>query len=203
MPQPGFHEVVQELKNLLSELQTKLNESTFTSRDLATDASLQQILTELQQKVESTEFNAKLDIAHSAHRDAIVGSPAASLRDILNRLDITQSALRDALLYSNVPSFQTINIATAGDNPIIPGSAGQRIYVVSLMIQNAGTTDQTVLIKDGATTELGRVFLAASSKQGIVLDRMGYPIVTSPGNDFILNLSAADSVYGMAVYVKA
>jgi len=96
------------------------------------------------------------------------------------------------------PSTVTLTTATgtaasSGDNTLVAApSAGNRLVVYDLQIQNESSTATTCLIKSGSTTR--RRFYAAAAGDGILLQ-------FAPGREFrlaeaealVLNLSGANS----------
>lgn len=78
--------------------------------------------------------------------------------------------------------------ATSGDNIIIAGAANQVIGIDEMVISAAGTV--TVSVKDGSTVIGAFVFGAGGGTYSLPFTGMPW-FVTSKGNNFTLNLSAA------------
>lgn len=107
----------------------------------------------------------------------------------------------------NVPNpFQQlpINISAGGDNTIIAGIANKQIKVFRLKLLTAGAV--VILVKDGPGTVLDGP-LSFSSNEGMVLDWPGYDgppwYTTSPGNDFVMNLSTGVQIGGNLDYIQS
>lgn len=93
-----------------------------------------------------------------------------------------------------------IDAASAGDNIIIVGSAIPKIYVFRMWFLVDAPVDVT--IKDGASNPLTGPLPMSDVLNGIWMDFSEEPwFVTTAGNAFILNLSAAIQTSG-SVYFK-
>lgn len=88
----------------------------------------------------------------------------------------------------------SLNIAASGDNTVVAAVVGQTIRVWKiLLVANAAVN---IRFKDGAATDLTAT-INLTANQGIVLDLDAEPwFLTSAGNAFIINLSAAVQVSG-------
>jgi hypothetical protein len=99
---------------------------------------------------------------------------------------------------------KNISISTSGDNTIVAGVANNPIRIWNLVLTNNVATANVVLVKDGASTTLATLSLPASVGGSVVLQigdtSTGSTFQTSPGNAFILNLSAATVVNGYVNY---
>jgi hypothetical protein len=82
-------------------------------------------------------------------------------------------------------------VATSGDSTLITGIAGQIISVDRIVLSAAVSV--TVLVKDGAATTLEGFSMIAGVPLVLPFDSEPW-FVTSAGNSFVLNLSAAVSV---------
>ncbi len=93
---------------------------------------------------------------------------------------------------------QSIDFATAGDNVLVSGIVGQRIYCYRILIVVGGDTNLT--FKDGVGTNLtGAIPMLANG--AIALDISNIPwFQTSNGKDFILGSSAMVQVSGKLDY---
>lgn len=95
----------------------------------------------------------------------------------------------------------SVSAAGAGDNTIVAGTGGQTIRVHKIFLVFA--SDVNVTIKDGAGTSLTGV-ITMKAGGSIVLDFDSEPwFVTSVGNAFVINLSAAVQMSGRVYYVKS
>lgn len=93
-----------------------------------------------------------------------------------------------------------INASSSGDNTLVSGTTSQTVRVYRLLLTAAGNVN--VKFKDGASTDLTAA-LTLQAGGAIVLDFDTEPwFVTSAGNGFVLNLSAAVQVSGRVWYVK-
>lgn len=94
-----------------------------------------------------------------------------------------------------------INIAGAGDNTVIAAVAGQIIRVYKILLWANGST--SVTLKDGAATSLTGA-MAFTAQTGFVLDYDDQPwFITSSGNAFVINLSAAIQVSGTLSFTQS
>lgn len=90
-----------------------------------------------------------------------------------------------------------VNQTTSGDLTIIPAVVGKtiRVYRVFLMSSVAGS----ITPKDGATAFCGP--LPFSANGGLIMDFDGEPWFTcTPGNAFVINMSAAGQLSGRVGY---
>ena len=91
-----------------------------------------------------------------------------------------------------------VDISTAGDNAIIPATAGQKISVYRFFLIAHGAVDVT--FKDGSTDLSGPLPLTGKGAS-LTLAASGDPwFEGSTGNDLNLNLSAAARVCGRIYY---
>ena len=95
----------------------------------------------------------------------------------------------------------SINASSSGDNTIVSGTASQTVRVHRLFLVVAAAC--TLKFKDGAGTDLtGAMTLNAGG--AIMLDLSTDPwFVTSSGNGFVINLSAAVQCSGRVYYTKS
>lgn len=92
-----------------------------------------------------------------------------------------------------------ISTASSGDNTLVAGTANQTIRVYRIMWTLA--SPGTVTLKDGASTSLTG---ALSAVTGLIESTDGNPLfVTTAGNAFIANLSAAIQMSGAIWYTKS
>jgi hypothetical protein len=90
-----------------------------------------------------------------------------------------------------------IDVAGAGDNVLVAGLPGRRIGVCGIFFVLGG--DVNVTLKDGATALTGAIPMKANGS--FVLDPNEHPwFTTTPGNDFILNLSGVAQTSGRLYY---
>jgi hypothetical protein len=100
-------------------------------------------------------------------------------------------------LTSDVLKQLKIDAAASGNNTIIPAVAEQKIYVFQLWLVTQAPMD--LRIRDGASTDMTGPLPRVET---LLLDLKDEPyFVTSIGNAFVFNLSAAIQVSG-AVYYK-
>ena len=96
-------------------------------------------------------------------------------------------------------SFATIDISTAGDNLIIPASAGGTIIIQSLVLYNSATQDIT--LKDGTGTN---IFRLPGFGGGAGWNSPFEPAFKlTAGNGFYINLSGGFNVTGYLTYTVA
>lgn len=94
-----------------------------------------------------------------------------------------------------------ISTASSGDNTIVGAVALQTIRIHKLIISYVASP-VTLLFKDGASTTL--LTAPMNTYGSIVLDFDGEPwFITTAGNAFIINLSAAVQIYGRAYYTQS
>lgn len=92
-----------------------------------------------------------------------------------------------------------INIATAADHTIIAAAAGRKINITSFLFTAGG--DVNVTLKDGTTALTGAMdFGGTSEPRGIVSNFGDNALELTPGNAFVITLSAAVQVSGTVVY---
>lgn len=98
-------------------------------------------------------------------------------------------------------SSASINAAASGNNTLVAAVAAQTVRVFRLFLVVAGTVD--IIFRDGAAT--GFTGTMSFSKNGsMTIDFDGEPwFVTTAGNAFILNLSAAVQVSGRVYYTQS
>lgn len=93
-------------------------------------------------------------------------------------------------------------INTSGDSTLITGVTNQTISVFALILAAAATV--TVQLKDGAGTSMFAASMIAGVPIPLPFNANGEPWFTcSPGNAFVLNLSAAVNVGIRGWYTKA
>jgi len=146
---------------------------------------------------------------------AASSAPAALCTEDKAALDLINTNLTTALtvlapqpmMAAGAPlttlAFTEVIIAesTSGDRTIVSATSGQTTKVYRMVLQ-AGATGLTVLVKDGASTTLQTLVLAAN--QGFILDFSQYPWYTTTANTaFILNLSASVALNGRLYYIKS
>lgn len=104
---------------------------------------------------------------------------------------------------ANLSSAQ-INAASSGQNTLLSGTALQTIRVFKFFMVNSTSTDVNVKFRDGAATDLHPAILLRANGGSFTLDFDGEPwFVTTAGNDFTINLSAAVQVSGRFYYSKS
>jgi hypothetical protein len=94
--------------------------------------------------------------------------------------------------------YVEIDIQAAGDNLIIPPSAGGKIRVVEISVYN--TSEQTIIFKDGTASsffKLPNFGVGGWQRTGEKGDAC---FVLTAGNGFYINLSAAARVTGFVRY---
>jgi hypothetical protein len=96
----------------------------------------------------------------------------------------------------------SVSISSSGDNTVVSGTSSQTVRVYKLVLIAAGGV--AVTIKDGASTSLtGAMPLAANGAMAIDFNEGEPAFVTSSGNGFVVNLSAAVAVTGFVQYTKS
>ena len=101
----------------------------------------------------------------------------------------------------NYPLLEVVvDVSSSGDNIIIAGSPGNTIRVFQLFLV---VGDDTMLtFKDGGTEFDGPLTMLKAGS--ITFDENNFHwFKTSPGNDFVINLSAAVQLSGRIYYVKS
>ena len=93
----------------------------------------------------------------------------------------------------------SINIATAADHTIIAAVSGKKIIITNLLFTAGG--DVNITLKDGTTALTGAMdFGGTSEPRGMVSNFGDEAIELTPGNAFVITLSAAVQVSGTVVY---
>jgi hypothetical protein len=92
-----------------------------------------------------------------------------------------------------------INASSAGNNIVIPAVIGVGYKIWKLWLISAGTVNVTYV--DGTNALSGPVGLFLSTPQTLPYDGTAY-FSTSPGNAFIMNLSAPVQVSGTVYYTR-
>jgi hypothetical protein len=103
-------------------------------------------------------------------------------------------------LYPRMPILLTlpVNFSSSGDNTVITAISLTRFAIHRIWLVCAAATSLT--FKDGASTALSGA-ASMSANGGLTFDATGEPwFVTSLGNAFIINSSAAVQVSGMVYY---
>jgi len=102
------------------------------------------------------------------------------------------------------PVTGTLN--TSGDGTVVPaptGGTAQRICITAMTLQNESATPTTVIGKDGTVP----VWRFLGQTQGAALQptfSADAPLVISPGNAFILNLSGSNAIgYSINYYLES
>ena len=95
---------------------------------------------------------------------------------------------------------RSINFSAAGLNTVIPGIAGQGIWVYRYFLVVASATNLTYF--DGANQLTGAVPLAANEAMVFTFDTRPW-YECDLGNDFIINNSNAVQVSGRVYYIQA
>lgn len=99
-----------------------------------------------------------------------------------------------------IQQFKTgvLNFNGNGDNNAIAAVTGQTIKVWKIAFTTAGAVNVT--FKDG-TTALSGAFVFTANGSNMILYYDGSPhFVTSPGNAFVMNLSAGVAITGEVWY---
>jgi len=94
----------------------------------------------------------------------------------------------------------SINVSSSGDNTLITGAKGTIRVMMMLLVVNTAVNIQ---FKDGTggTALTGVMNMLANGS--LVLDMTSEPwFITSTGNNFVLNLSAAVQVSGRVYYAQ-
>lgn len=99
----------------------------------------------------------------------------------------------------NIPySPVVLSFSTAADQTIVTGVTGQRIYVVKFVVSAAAATNLT--FKSAATALSGAIPISANGF--IVPEGDNYWWITNPGDNLVINNSAAVAVGGTLWYVQ-
>jgi hypothetical protein len=102
-----------------------------------------------------------------------------------------------------VPRLESavVNAGALGNNTLVTGIGGETIRVFKLVL--SFSTGTTVVFQDGASTPLsGPVSMLADGSMVLDLDTEPW-FLTSAGNDFVMNLSAAGTVGGRIYYTQS
>lgn len=105
--------------------------------------------------------------------------------------------MQDANAFSNLSDAQ-ISFNLAGDNVLISGISGKKIYVYRIFLVVGGITN--LIFKDGLSiNKSGAIPMLANGS--ITLDISNVPwFQTTAGNDFILNSSQSVQISGVVYY---
>jgi hypothetical protein len=94
-----------------------------------------------------------------------------------------------------------INVSAAGDNVILASTSPDRVFSIYRIFFVLGTTGANVTIKRGATSLTGPVPMTGYG--AFMLDfTEEHWFATEPGEDFIINLSAATQCSGTVYYTE-
>ena len=97
--------------------------------------------------------------------------------------------------------YAAINFSTASLSSIIPGVAGKKIYLSTIILVVGGQTNITFY--DGLTAVTGPMDFGGSIEpRGIVVPLGSFPLELGNGNSFIINSSEAVQVSGTAIYTQ-
>lgn len=88
-----------------------------------------------------------------------------------------------------------ISFNTSGDQTIVAGAAGQRVYVYSIILSAASQVN--LIFKDGTTAKSGAMPISS-----MTIDMEDKPFITSSGNAFVINSSGNIAVGGMALVLQ-
>lgn len=97
-------------------------------------------------------------------------------------------------------SGTAINFSASGNNIVIPGVAGQGIWVYKYFLVVEAATSLTFY--DGATALTGAVPLAANEAMVFTFDTRPW-FETDLGNDFVINSTNAVQVSGRIYYIQS
>jgi len=101
---------------------------------------------------------------------------------------------------ANCTPVQTavINITSSGDTTVVAANGDKQVIVWQFfMVNNHATNDTNVTLKDGASTSQSGAYLLKANGGSQTAICTGVPwAVTSKGNAFIINSSAAASLQG-------
>lgn len=98
--------------------------------------------------------------------------------------------------------WTSINVSASGDTEIIatPGAL-KKIKIIKLDLNNTVGTDNTVILKTGATALNGAgILLEAKKSKTIDFDPLKNPLALNANEAFKLNLSAATNISGFVQY---
>jgi len=94
-----------------------------------------------------------------------------------------------------------IDVATAADHTIVPGSTGQKIHVVNLIFTVAGEVN--VILKSGANELTGPMDFGGTDEPRGAVTPLGLgPLVCNSGEAFVINLNADIQTSGFVTYYK-
>lgn len=97
--------------------------------------------------------------------------------------------------------YAAIDFSSSGNNIIISGISGKKIYISTLILTVGGETNITLY--DGATAISGPMdFGGTAEPRGIVVPFGIFPIELGAGNNFIIESSNAVQVSGTAIYTQ-
>jgi hypothetical protein len=155
-----------------------------------------------------TNAGATTDAAATAGSTGTISAKLRAIsRDLIANIVLAAGTNTIGRVYR---AFQTtkaltnasVSISSSGDNTVVSGTSSQTVRVYKLVLIAAGGV--AVTIKDGASTSLtGAMPLAANGAMAIDFNE-GEPVfVTSSGNGFVVNLSAAVAVTGFVQYTKS
>jgi len=92
-----------------------------------------------------------------------------------------------------------IDIASIASHTIIAAVSGKKINITSLLFTTGG--DVNITLKDGTTALTGAMdFGGTSEPRGIVANFGDNAMELTPGNAFVITLSAAIQVSGLVCY---
>ena len=99
------------------------------------------------------------------------------------------------------PTTASINKATSGDQTAIaaPG-VGNKIRILSLVLQNTDAAALTIILKDGATAINGAGWVLPSNGFSPNIAHPLAPIDLGNNNAFVINLSANKQLSGYVTY---
>lgn len=129
------------------------------------------------------------------------GAPSADVVTVQGVSGGTALPVTPSLPTAALSTRVAINAASSGDNTLIAAVVGQTIRVHKLFFVASGAVN--IKFKDGASSDLtpATPFYAGG---GVVLDFDGDPwFVTTAGNAFVLNLSAAVQISGRIYYSQS
>lgn len=118
---------------------------------------------------------------------------------VLALILICASALSSKSAEAQIVTYNAraaISAASSGNNIVIAGVAGKRIYIFGIDLSTASST--TVQFKDGTTALTGIMTLNAYSK-GLLVSSPAYWVLTA-GNDFVISLGGAVQMSGAVWY---
>jgi hypothetical protein len=95
--------------------------------------------------------------------------------------------------------YLSIDVSAAGDTTPIAGKAGgERIRIYHLQLWSL--SQNTVTLKDGSTPMNGQGFNLSAGQPFTFSAPQDCPLPLTPGNSFVINLSAAADVSGWLLY---